>query len=93
MARAIPLFLPFSFFLPAHYNNLEKVPQLPVPKLFIHGRHDDIVPFSMGRKLFEAAEEPKFFYAVTGAGHNDTFVVGGEAYFQTFAAFAKNTQL
>lgn len=93
MAKAIPLFLPVSFLLPARYNSLEKVPQIRVPKLFIHGRNDEIVPHSMGRKLFEAAVEPKFFYAVKNAGHNDTFIVGGEAYFQTFAAFAKNIQL
>ena len=93
MAKAIPLFLPFSFLLPARYNNLEKIAGIRVPKLFVHGQNDEIVPLSMGRRLFAAAADPKFFYTVNGAGHNDTFVVGGDAYFQTLAAFVENSGL
>jgi fermentation-respiration switch protein FrsA (DUF1100 family) len=90
MAKAIPIFFLLAPFLPASYNNLEKVARLRVPKLVIHGEGDDIVPFSMGRKLFKAAAEPKFFYPVKNAGHNDVFVVGGERYFEVFAEFARN---
>ena len=88
MARTIALFYPFSFFLPAHYNNLEKIGQVSIPKLIIHGKDDEIVSFSMGEKLFEAAKAPKYFFPVKDAGHNDTFVVGGRKYFEGIAAFA-----
>jgi hypothetical protein len=47
----------------------------------------------MGQTLFEAADNPKYFHTVEGAGHNDTFVVGGDAYFEAFTEFVKNSRL
>jgi fermentation-respiration switch protein FrsA (DUF1100 family) len=93
MAKSMMLFALFSPLLPAHYNNLEKIGRVSVPKLIIHGQADEIVPFRMGRTLFEAANPPKYFLPLKSAGHNDTYVVGGEAYFKTFAAFAKDATL
>jgi hypothetical protein len=92
MAKTMVLFALFSPLFPAHYNNLEKIHRVPVPKLIIHGERDEIVPFSMGQKLFEAAVDPKFFYPVKDAGHNDTFLVGGEKYIEVFAEFSRNAK-
>ncbi|MBN1102498.1 MAG: alpha/beta hydrolase [Deltaproteobacteria bacterium] len=88
MAKTMPLFLPISPFVPDHYNNLEKVSRVKVPLLVIHGDADELIPFSMGERLYAAAGAPKFFYPIRGAGHNDTYVVGGEGYFRNFATFA-----
>jgi hypothetical protein len=93
MAKTMALFSLFSPVFPAHYNNLEKISRLSAPKLVIHGDRDEIVPFSMGQKLFEAAKHPKFFYPVKDAGHNDVFIVGGEKYFKTFAEFTRNGKI
>jgi len=93
MARTVALFYLFSFFLPAHYNNLERIDHITIPKLIIHGREDEIVPFSMGEKLFEAAKVPKYFFPVKDAGHNDTFIVGGRRYFETIASFAYHSRI
>lgn len=93
MARAIWLFRPLSYFLPANFNNEKKIVGLNIPKLFIHGERDEIVPFSMGRKLFETAKGPKYFFPLKRAGHNDTFVVDEENYFRTFATFAKESRI
>jgi len=93
MAKTIALFALVSPVLPANYNNLEKIRRVPVPKLFVHGDRDEIVPFSMGQKLFEAAADPKFFYPVKGGGHNDVFIVGGEKYFEVFAEFARSARI
>jgi hypothetical protein len=90
MAKTMPLFALFAPVFPAHYNNLDKIHRLRAPKLIVHGESDEIVPFSMGKKLFEAATDPKSFYPVKDAGHNDVFVVGGERYFEVFAEFARN---
>mgnify|MGYP001040937173 CR=1 FL=1 len=88
MAASIPLFKPFSYLLPAHYNNLAKIGKVSVPKLLVHGTDDEIVPFSMGQELFDAAKEPKRFFPLQGAGHNDTYLVGGSAYFRALKDFA-----
>ena len=90
MAQTMPLFVLLSPFLPAHYNNLEKINHITTPKLIIHGNRDEIIPFSMGERLFEAGGEPKAFYAIEGAGHNDTWVIGGKKYFERITAFCES---
>ncbi len=87
MARTMPLFALLSPFLPSHYNNLKKIEHITIPKLIIHGNRDEIIPFAMGETLFGAAPEPKAFYAIEGAGHNDTWVVGGKRYFEALRRF------
>jgi len=90
MAKTIFLFRVFSFLLPPHFNNLEKITQIIVPKLIIHGENDEIVPFSMGQKLYNTSKSPKFFYSIKGAGHNNTYIVGDKAYFENLKTFVKN---
>jgi hypothetical protein len=57
------------------------------PKLFIHSPRDEVVPYELGRRLYEAAPEPKRFLEIEGASHNDTDVVGGHRYFDAVRAF------
>lgn len=93
MAKTMFLFYPFSPLLPANYNNLGKIPRINVPKLFIHGENDQIVPFSMGKKLFNAAKSPKYLYSIKGAGHNDTYIAGGKRYRKVFSSFTRDGAL
>ena len=93
MAKTIPLFNLLSPFLPANYNNLEKVAQISVPKLIIHSEDDEIVPFAMGRKLFDTANAPKYFLRLKGGGHNDSYIVGGKDYFQAIRTFARDSRI
>jgi fermentation-respiration switch protein FrsA (DUF1100 family) len=71
------------------FDSISKVPQLRAPVLFIHGDSDTIVPARMGRRLYEAAAEPKEWYEVRGADHNDMLMVGGAEYFRRFADFVR----
>lgn len=87
MAKTIFPFFIFSPFLPHHYNNILKIVGVTIPKLIIHGEDDNIVPFSMGNKLFAQATEPKLFLPIHRAGHNDTYVVGGGDYFEAIVNF------
>jgi fermentation-respiration switch protein FrsA (DUF1100 family) len=48
-----------------------KVARIRVPKLIIHSRRDEVVPFEMGERLFAAAAEPKHALWLESAGHND----------------------
>jgi fermentation-respiration switch protein FrsA (DUF1100 family) len=93
MARTMFLFRIFSPFVPAHYNNLQKLKHILIPKLIIHGNRDELVPFSMGKKLYGSAHPPKYFMPIEGAGHNDTYSIGGKRYFQALNAFAKNSEI
>jgi len=93
MAKTMFLFFLLSPLLPANYNNLEKISRVNRPKLIIHGEKDEVVPFAMGQRLFDASKDPKFFFRVKGSGHNDTYVIGGMKYFKTFAAFVKESRI
>jgi fermentation-respiration switch protein FrsA (DUF1100 family) len=69
------------------FDSLTRIVGVTAPKLFIHGDRDDIVPFELGRRLYEAAPQPKCWLTLEGAGHNDTYERGGEAYFQAICHF------
>jgi hypothetical protein len=90
MARAVLPFVPLGPLLRTRYDCLEKVRRLTCPLLVIHGDEDRLVPYSQGRRLFEAAKQPKTFYTVRSAGHNDTYIVGGEAYFAAITRFLES---
>jgi len=68
-------------------DSLAKIDDVTCPKLFIHSPADEVVPYSLGRRLYEAAPEPKRFHEVPGAGHNETYLVGGAAYFAAIREF------
>ena len=88
MAR---LLFPFPLpALPVKYDSLSKIGRLKMPLLMIHGERDELIPFAEGQVLFEAAPEPKMWYPVSGAGHNDTYLVGGDGYFRRLATFVAN---
>jgi hypothetical protein len=69
------------------YECAEKIARVRAPILFFHGDRDEIVPYRLGQRLFEAAPEPKAFETLRGAGHNDTVEVGGTPYFARIARF------
>ncbi|MCX5725132.1 MAG: alpha/beta hydrolase [Nitrospirae bacterium] len=83
--------LPVHWLLGADFRLIDRLPQLSLPKLIIHGDKDDIVPLELGRQVFEAAKPPKFFYVIEGADHNDTYQVGGTAYFKRWAEFVQSS--
>jgi fermentation-respiration switch protein FrsA (DUF1100 family) len=68
-------------------DSLAKIGEVAEPKLFIHSPSDEIVPYELGRKLYDAAPQPKSFLDIPGATHNDTDVVGGHVYFDAIRGF------
>jgi hypothetical protein len=79
--------LPLHWLLGVEFNLLERLPQLSLPKLFVHGDRDDIIPLELGKRVFDAAKPPKEFYLVPGADHNNVPFAGGRPYFQKLAEF------
>ena len=55
-------FFPVSFLLKDKFESHRKIKKISVPVLVLHGKKDKIVPFAMGKKMYEMANEPKFFY-------------------------------
>lgn len=87
LARHHYPFLPIGPLLRTKYDSSAKIDKVKAPLLVLHGDSDEIVPLKAGRSLFEAAREPKRFHVIPGAGHNDTYLVGGEEYLQALRRF------
>ena len=87
MAKSVFPLLPIGPLLQTRYDNLEKIVKIKVPLLVLHGDRDEVIPYEHGKRVFAAAPGPKDFYTINGAGHNDTYIVGGDAYFQRLRSF------
>ena len=62
------------------FDTNEKIGRVKAPLLIIHGDFDEVVPFTQGEGLFRSAKEPKTFWPVAGAHHNDLIFVAGSEY-------------
>ncbi|MGB2985762.1 MAG: alpha/beta hydrolase [Phycisphaerae bacterium] len=78
--------LPVRLLLTYRYDSLDKVSQIKCPKLFIHGRDDELIPIDNGRRLFAAAAEPKQFLETPG-GHNEAGFTYSMEFTDRLAAF------
>ncbi len=83
MAKVVYPFLPASW-VRTRYDNLSKISRVRLPLLVVHGTRDDTVPFEQGEELFAAAPEPKRFLAVEGGGHADSYLTGGDRYWNAW---------
>lgn len=81
--------LPVHMLLGAEFRLIDRLPQLSLPKLIIHGDKDDIIPMELGRQVFDAAKPPKEWYVIPGADHNNTYQAGGRDYFRRLAEFIR----
>ena len=90
LAREHYWFVP-SAVVRTQMDNLSKMARVRTPTLVLHGDRDSIVPLSHGRRLFESAGGAARFHVIDGAGHNDTYLVGGEPYAGAWAAFLRET--
>ena len=89
VARSAFRGLPAHLFVQARYELARRLRDVHVPVLVLHGERDGMIPFKLGRAVFDAANEPKEFVTIPGADHNDLHVVGGEAYYQVLLDFAR----
>ena len=87
MAKVSFPFLPLGPLFRTRYDTLSKIGRVRSPVMIVHAEYDEIVPLQHGRRLFEAAPEPKEFYVVKGAHHNDLHFVGGKAYLDELGRF------
>lgn len=63
--------LPVRWLMRNRFDNLTKIKACSQPVFIGHGTLDTIVPFHHGQRLFEAASEPKRFFPIDRADHND----------------------
>ncbi len=85
MAKKIFPFIP-SFVYKSSFDSLAKIEDIKIPKLIFHSINDEIVPFKLGRRLFDNAAEPKEFAEMKG-GHNDAFIISKDIFVSKVDSF------
>lgn len=79
MGKKMFPFVPVGGLLHYKFESLDKIGKLSCPVLVAHSPDDDLIPYEMGRRLFEAAHEPKQFVKLEG-GHNELQYFNSQTY-------------
>ena len=88
MAKSVFPFLPSRIFA-SRLDSINKIKSVAIPKLMIHSINDDIIPFRLGKRLFEEAPGPKEFLEVHGS-HNSSFFESEGIIREKVASFLKS---
>ena len=86
MAQALYPMFPASRLVRYRYDTRAALGNVNCPVLILHSPEDEIIPFSHGQALLEAAHEPKRLVQLRG-GHNDALQVSREVYTREIGAF------
>lgn len=82
-------FYPVKIICRFKMRTIDYIKQIKSPVLIVHSSEDEIVPFSHGRKIFEAANDPKSFLEIRGS-HNEGFSDSIDIYKSGLEKFLKN---
>ncbi len=86
VANAVFPILSRMIFLRFDFNTTSHVRRVACPVLVLHSPNDEIIPFRLGEKVFQAANEPKSFVKMRG-DHNSGFITSQPDYERTLGAF------
>lgn len=78
--------LPVRFLSRFRYNSMGKIAAVKEPKLFVHSLDDEVVPYGMGKRLYNRATRPKMWVKARG-GHNDVYLTAGSTYEEALERF------
>jgi len=88
VAQAHIAWLPAWVLARYRYETSRFLKRVTVPTLVIHSPDDEIIPYSLGQKLFETLEGPKAFLEIKGS-HNQGFIDSLSVYEAGVDAFIK----
>jgi fermentation-respiration switch protein FrsA (DUF1100 family) len=88
MAKMAYPFIPY-FIFSSRFNCISKIREVECSKLIIHSIDDEIVPFYLGEKLFNAAKSPKKFLKIRGP-HNTAFLDSEKQFTEDIKSFLDN---
>ena len=86
MAAHLYPFMPVRLISRLQYPVADYVARAECPVLIVHSRDDEIIPFAMGKALYEAAPAPKAFIELAG-DHNNGFLLSRDRYSKELAKF------
>ena len=80
---------PLAILAGRRFDSLSRIDKFSGPLFVAHGDQDEVVPYPLGERLFDAAPKPKEFYRVRGFHHNDVFAAPD--LIASIARFARKT--
>lgn len=78
--------LPVRWLMSQKFDSLDKIGNIGLPVLLVHGTDDRFVPPRFSQQLFDAARQPKTLLLVPGATHNNSMSLAGQRYRQAIQA-------
>jgi fermentation-respiration switch protein FrsA (DUF1100 family) len=91
VASAIYWFAPVGLLMRDPFRSLEIIHQIEAPLLVLHGDRDEVIPFTLGERLYAAAPEPKHFVRLPGVGHSTVLESGGLEHVDAFLTRIENS--
>ncbi len=88
MIKVIYPFVPPAIFV-SRFDSVSKIKNITAPKLIIHSVDDEMIPFSLAEKLFQAVAPPKQLLKIRG-GHNSAFSDSEEIFLSGIREFLKS---
>jgi uncharacterized protein len=86
MARRIFPLVSRLIVLRYQFDTMRYIEQVKCPVLVVHSSEDEIIPYQMGQKIYQAASEPKYFLEIRG-DHNSGFIQSQPDYEQGLSKF------
>lgn len=86
MASKLYPYMPVRLLGRFHYGTIDYIRGVKCPVLIIHSTDDELVPYSHGRLLYEAAGQPKEFLEISG-DHNRAIIDIPDKYAQGLDSF------
>ncbi|MBN1788820.1 MAG: alpha/beta fold hydrolase [Sedimentisphaerales bacterium] len=81
IARRYYPYMPVKLFSKFSFNAVDYVKKVHYPVLCLHSKGDEIVSYKFGRKVYDAANEPKKFIEIFGS-HNSGYIHSGHVYYE-----------
>ena len=85
--RASPVLHVLSWLASYRFPAGEYLNRANAPVLMLHGDRDSIIPFALGRELFDQVTAPKEFVVIAGGDHNDAAPPDPKAYWAAIDRF------
>ena len=75
--RVLPFLGPL---LISGFDTKSRMDRIRAPVFVIHGDADEVIAYSLGKQVFDAARGPKRLWTIEGANHNNLHVLGREQF-------------
>ena len=82
--------LPLGWTAPFALTTTRWLNQAGVPVLVMHGKRDPVIPYRLGKKIYDGLDGPKEMFTSEPSGHSEIPLFDARRYYETVTRFAKN---